>query len=31
MRERYRATTGIEPEIFSSRPARGAHVLGQGD
>jgi galactokinase len=31
MHERYRAVTGIEPQIFSSRPSRGAHALIMGD
>lgn len=31
MRERYQAATGIEPEIFSSRPSRGAHAFAMGD
>ncbi len=24
---RYREKTGIEPHVFASRPARGAHVI----
>lgn len=27
MRDRYIATTGIEPEIFCSRPSKGAHLV----
>lgn len=31
LRERYQAATGIEPEIFSSRPSRGAHAFAMAD
>jgi galactokinase len=27
MHEQYRETTGIEPEIFCSRPSVGAHLV----
>lgn len=29
MTQKYREATGIEPEIFISRPARGAHLINQ--
>lgn len=31
VQQRYKDRTGIEPAIYVSRPARGAHVLGGGE